>query len=226
MQAKLLRALQPDPGAGPCQLQFRRVGDSEERTCDVRVIAATNRDLLKAVREGRFREDLYYRLAVITIRLPALRERKADIAGLVERLLGRINQQFRQEDAAYRDKSICDDAISFVKRHHWPGNIRQLHNVLLQAVVMSDGDVLQREDLESALAETPDDPRNRNPLDLLLGDGFNLEEQLNEIHRHYLRRAMEEAGGVLAKATRLLGMKNYQTLSHQLKQLGVEGDWK
>jgi len=226
MQAKLLRALQPDPGAGPCQLKFRAVGDSEERSCDVRVIAATNRDLLKAVGEGRFREDLYYRLAVITIRLPALRERKADIPGLVASFLDRINRQFREEDASYRHKSIGDDAISFVSRHHWPGNIRQLQNVLLQAAVMCDRDELRRGDLEAALAETPEDPRNRNPLDLPLGSGFNLDEQLNEIHRHYLRRAMAEAGGVLAKATKLLGMNNYQTLSHRLKQLGVEGDWK
>ncbi len=226
MQAKLLRALQPDPSAGPCQLKFRPVGDTEERSCDVRVIAATNRDLLKAVNESRFREDLYYRLAVITIRLPALQQRKADIPGLVERLLGRINKQFRAEDASYRDKSVCDDAISFVKRHHWPGNIRQLHNVLLQATVMSDSDVLRREDFEAALAETLKDPRNQNALELPLGNGFNLEEHLNDIQRHYLRRAMSEARGVLAEATRLLGMDNYQTLSHQLKRLDVEGDWK
>ena len=227
MQAKLLRVLQPGTDAGPCQLKFRPVGDSEDRACDVRVIAATNRDLLEAVNEGQFREDLYYRLAVISIRLPALRERKADVPRIIDRLLARINEQFRSEDKSYRDKSVSEDAISLVKRHSWPGNIRQLQNVLLQAAVMAEGDVLDRQDLLAALAEMPDESRSVAAiLDLPLGEGFNLEEHLKQIHGHNLRRAREEARGVKAEAARLLGMKNYQTLDAQLKRLKIEGDWK
>jgi transcriptional regulator with GAF, ATPase, and Fis domain len=189
---------------------------------DVRVIAATNRDLHKAVRSGTFREDLYYRLATVTITLPPLRERKADISRIAERLLDQINLQFASEEPNYRHKSLCDTATAFVKRHDWPGNVRQLYNVLVQAAVLAEGSTLDRSDLVAALGEMPSE--NRSPatrLDHLLGDEFNLEEYLNDIHRQYLRRAMEEACGVKAEAARLLGMKNYQTLDAQLKRLNV-----
>lgn len=227
LQAKLLRVLQPPDGAGPCRRRFRRVGDSKEIDADVRVIAATNRDLHKAVRDGQFREDLYYRLAVITVKLPPLRDRREDIPKIVERLLGDINRQFRSEEPRYGDKSVSDTAISFVKRHGWPGNIRQLYNVLLQAAVMAEGDVLERNDLVAALAEMPEVDRSIGSIaDAPIGDGFNLEEHLNEVQRQYLRRAMEEVHGVKAQAAKLLGYKNYQTLDAQLKRLKVKGNWK
>jgi DNA-binding NtrC family response regulator len=110
-----------------------------------------------------------------------------------------------------------------VKRHRWPGNIRQLYNVLVQASVMAEGEILERQDLIAALAEMPENSgHGLNALDTPLGDGFDLEEHLNELRRQYLQRAMEEAGGVKAKAARLLGMKNYQTLDAQLKRLGIK----
>jgi DNA-binding NtrC family response regulator len=114
-----------------------------------------------------------------------------------------------------------------VKRHDWPGNVRQLYNVLLQAAVLSDRPTLGKADLAAALGEMGGvGPSPLGTLDRPLGDGFDLEEHLNDIQRHYLRRAMEEAGGVKAEATRLLGMKNYQTLDNQLKRLRVRGNWK
>jgi DNA-binding NtrC family response regulator len=224
-QAKLLRVLQPLHGEGPTIRTVRRLGDDKDRKVDVRLLAATNRDLHKAIREGKFREDLYYRLSAITITLPPLRDRKADIPKIAEKLLDQINRQFRAEEPNYRDKSISGSAMAFVKRHDWPGNVRQLYNVLVQAAVLADKEILERADLVAALGEMPEGDRLAAAiLDRPISDEFDLEAYLNDIHRNYLRRAMEEAKGVKAKAARLLGMKNYQTLDAQLKRLEVSVD--
>ncbi len=226
-QAKLLRVLQPLPGEGPTIRTIRRLGDDKDRKVDVRLIAATNRDLHKAIREGRFREDLYYRLSAITLTLPPLRDRKADIPKIAERLLDQINRQFKAEEPNYQNKSLSGSAMAFVKRHDWPGNVRQLYNVLVQAAVLAEREVLERGDLVAALGEMPENNRLTTAiLDRSIGDEFDLEEYLNNIQRSYLRRAMEEAKGVKAQAARLLGMKNYQTLDAQLKRLQVRGDWE
>lgn len=225
-QAKLLRVLQPLSGQGPSIRTFRRLGEGKERTADVRVVAATNRDLHSAIREGKFREDLYYRLSAISITLPPLRDRKTDIPAIAQQLLAQINKNFKAEEPSYRHKSLSPSATSFVKRHGWPGNVRQLYNVLVQAAVLAEADVLERSDLVAALGEMPEASQSLNrPVDRPIGDGFDLEEYLNDLHRNYLRRAMEEAKGVKAQAARLLGMKNYQTLDAQLKRLQVTGDW-
>ena len=190
------------------------------------MIAATNRDLHRAIREGTFREDLYYRLASLTITLPPLRDRKSDIARIAEKLLALVNKQFHAEEPNYQHKSLSASAISFVKRHDWPGNVRQLYNVLVQAAVLSDGTSLGRREIAAALGEMPGASGSSRVLaDRTLGDDFDLEEHLNEIRREYLRRAMEESKGVKVEAARLLGLKHYQTLDAQLKRLGVTGDW-
>ena len=201
------------------------MGDDKDRKADVRLIAATNRDLHKAIREGSFREDLYYRLSAITITLPPLRDRKADIPKIAEKLLDQINRQFKAEEPNYQDKSISAPAMAFVKRHDWPGNVRQLYNVLVQAAVLAEKEILDRGDLVAALGEMPDGDRLVAAiLDRPIGDEFDLEAYLNDIHRNYLRRAMDEAKGVKAHAARLLGMKNYQTLDAQLKRLEISVD--
>jgi DNA-binding NtrC family response regulator len=226
-QAKLLRLLQPLPGERSTIRTVPRLGDNRERKVDVRILAATNRDLHKAIREGRFREDLYYRLSAITITLPPLRDRRADIPRIAERLLAQINREFRAEEPNYRDKSLSGTAIAFVKRHDWPGNVRQFYNVLVQAAVLAETEILERGDIVAALGEIPGDSHLESAiLDWPIGAGFDLEEYLNNIQRSYLRRAMEEAKGVKAQAARLLGMKNYQTLDAQLKRLHVTGDWE
>jgi DNA-binding NtrC family response regulator len=221
LQTKLLRVLQPPPGKGPCQREFYPVGANRAVVSDVRVVAATNRDLVREVKGQRFREDLYYRLAVITLRLPPLRERQRDMPLIAGTLLRQINRDFARQEPGYQDKSISATAMEFVKRHAWPGNVRQLYNVLLQAAVMAEGEKIGRGDLVAALGDMDADP-SPNSLDRPLGDGFELEEHLNSIHRHYLRRAMDEAKGVKARAARLLGMKHYQTLDAQLDRLQVE----
>jgi transcriptional regulator with PAS, ATPase and Fis domain len=223
MQTKLLRVLQPPPDSGPCRREVYPVGASRAVEVDVRVLAATNRELARLIEDRQFREDLYYRLAVITLRLPPLRERTGDIPLLADALLQKINEEFRSQEPGYEHKSLSVAANGFVKRYRWPGNIRQLYNTLVQASVMAEGRILQREDLLAALAEMPENSGKAVHIsDAPLGDGFDLEEHLNELRRQYLQRAMEQAGGVKAKAARLLGMKNYQTLDAQLKRLGID----
>ncbi len=222
LQSKLLRVLQPPPGRGPCHREFRPVGGSKAQTSDVRVVAATNRDLHLEVRASRFREDLYYRLAVITLRLPPLRERRSDIPPLAEGFMTAINADFAADEPGYRHKRISGPALDFMKRFDWPGNVRQLYNTILQAAVMADGEVIDRRDVTAAIGGVATD-RASDVLEQPLGDGFNLEEYLNSIRRHYLRRAMRETGGNKTRAARLLGMKHYQTLDHQLDRL--KGEW-
>lgn len=225
-QAKLLRVLQPVAGEGPAVRRICRLGEEKDRTVDVRIVAATNRDLHEAIRTGKFREDLYYRLAMITIHLPPLRSRKSDLPKIAEHLLAILNQQFAAEELGYQYKRLSPSATAFVKTHTWPGNVRQLYNALMQAAVLSDGDTIGRNELSAVIGAesekiSTDDAMNHHSL----GDGFSLEELLNSVHRKYLRRAMEESRGVKAKAARLLGIKNYQTLDAQLKRLGVDGQW-
>lgn len=225
-QAKLLRVLQPVTGEGPSVRYIQRLGDGKDRKVDVRIIAATNKDLFAAMRKGEFREDLYYRLAGITISLPPLRDRKTDIPKIAERFLGLLNAQFEADQPGYEHKSLSASAIAFVKTLPWQGNVRQLYNALMQAAVLTDGKIIGRKEVAASIAEMPDSGNGTSAVwDRPLGDEFDLEEHLNDIHRQYLRRAMEESGGVKAKAARLLGMKNYQTLDAQLKRLGVTGKW-
>jgi transcriptional regulator with GAF, ATPase, and Fis domain len=216
MQAKLLRVLQPTQD-GPCHRVFCRVGDARPLTSDVRVLAATNRDLLGCVARHEFREDLYYRLAVITLKLPPLRERRGDVPLIADRLLERINRDFARQEPGYRPRRLSEAAVELIKKHPWSGNVRQLGNALTQAAVMTDGEVIDRGDIEDAIAEVPAAEAGEPPL----GDGFSLERHLEEVQRRYLRRAMEQAGGVKRRAADLLGYRHYQTLAAQLERLGI-----
>jgi DNA-binding NtrC family response regulator len=219
MQAKLLRVLQP-PEDDPCRRVFCRVGDSRPLTSDVRVLAATNRDLLDSVARHQFREDLYYRLAVITLKLPPLRDRRGDVPLIAGWLLDRINRDFGRQEPGFRPRRLSDAAVEFIKKHPWPGNVRQLGNTLTQAAVMTDGEVIGRGDVEDAIAEVPA-ARAADAGEPPLGDGFSLERHLEEVQCRYLRRAMEQAGGVKRRAAELLGYRHYQTLAAQLERLGI-----
>jgi len=225
IQAKLLRVLQPPPGEPPCTREFAPVGSTKNQRSDVRVVAATNRDLLAMIREGTFREDLFYRLAVITIKLPPLRERRTDISAIADRLLAQINSDFAKQEPGYKDKSLSASAKAFVVRHPWGGNVRELYNALIQAAVMTEDPVLQAEDLAAATVEMPINPgHGKDAAAQPLGDGFSLDDHLISIQKDYLRRAMQEADGVKTQAAKLLGMKNYQTLDAQLKRFKI--NWK
>jgi len=222
LQSKLLRVLQPLPGKTMSSREFQPVGGKKVVVSDVRVVAATNRDLLHEVKSGSFREDLYYRLAVITVNIPPLRERRSDILDISCVILDQINRDFESQEPVYIHKKLSPDAKRFVQHAAWPGNIRQLFNALLQAAVMNDGEEIHAVDISSGVADTPQRATSSSADEIEIDSDFSLESHLQGIHKQFLERAMIQAEGKKTKAAKLLGMKNYQTLDAQLKRLGVE----
>ena len=211
-QTKLLRVLQ--------EKAVQRVGSSDAPSVDVRVIAATNRTLTEEVARGRFREDLFYRLAVAVLNLPPFRERGGDVGLVTDHLLGEINHELAQAPG-YQRKSLSASARNLLARHRWPGNVRELRNTLMRAAIWSAGDTITGDDLRGALLSAPGD-RKRDVWDRQLGGGFSIEALLAEIRRHYLNRAREEARGNKTRAARLLGLRNPQTFSNWLKKHAAE----
>ena len=209
-QVKLLRVLQE--GA------VVRVGATTPRDVDVRVIAATNRTLAEEVAEGRFREDLFYRLAVAVLQLPPLRDRAGDTGLLADRLLERINAESTSEPG-YREKKISASARNVMLRHSWPGNVRELSNTLRRAAIWSDGSAISAQDMRDALLPAARD-HGRQILDRPLGNGFSLPQLLAEVAQHYLGRAMEEASENKTRAAELVGLASYQTLTNWLSKYG------
>jgi transcriptional regulator with PAS, ATPase and Fis domain len=221
MQAKLLRVLQPNHDDPPATRRFRRIGDSTDQTSDVRIIAATNRDLHAEVAAGRFREDLYYRLAAFTVKIPPLRSRQSDIPIIADHLLEKINTDFSRTEPGYQYKALSVRTKRFLRDQPWPGNVRQLHNALLQAAVMVDGPTIDPGAIQQGLAETAH-PSATHPIDPPLSDGFSLDKHLESIQKRFLARAMREAEGKKTVAAKLLGYPNYQTLAAQLERLDVQ----
>ena len=214
VQVKLLRALQEG--------EVTRIGESDARKTDVRAIAATNRKLLEEVAAGRFREDLFYRLAVAVLRLPPLRDREGDLSLLVETLLKQVNERSRSEPG-FEDKKLSAGARNLLARHSWPGNVRELLNTLQRAVVWSNEESISTEEARAAILEGPVRRVGRDGiLERNISQGFDLQELLGEVARHYLRRALEEAGGNKTRAAELLGFKSYQTFSGWLERYGVK----
>jgi transcriptional regulator with PAS, ATPase and Fis domain len=211
-QVKLLRALQ--------EKKVQRIGEATEKPVDVRVIAATNRDLLAEVASGRFREDLYFRLAMLVLKTPPLREREGDIGLLAERFLEKLNVDEAARLAGGK-KKLSAGAKSLLIRHAWPGNVRELQATLLRAVVWSKKETIEERDVRDALV-SPAPAKSSDVLNRALGSGFSLQESLKEVARHYLERAVQESHGNKTKAADLVGFSNYQTLSNWLRKYGVE----
>ena len=212
VQAKLLRVLESG--------EFMKPGDTKTYKADVRIIAATHRNLPMEVREGRFREDLYYRLAVLVLKVPALREREGDLGFLVDKLLGKLNTEFGSRPGTV-SKKLSVGARNLLLRHSWPGNVRELESTLRRAFVWSKGATLDEGELRDALLSAPR-AASADVLGRPLGEGFKLADVLRDVARHYLSRAMEEADGNLSKASSLVGLANYQTLKNWLRKYGVE----
>jgi len=211
-QVALLRVLQ-DQTVVP-------VGSSKAVEVDVRIIAATNRSLAEEVDEGRFRADLFFRLAVAVIQLPPLRERKGDLGLLIEHLLDATNDKLGG-DPGYERKEVSPGARSLLLRHTWPGNVRELENTLVRAAIWSDGPTITKTDMREAMFATAR-PGSSSILGRPLGNGFKINEVLDEVARHYLERAREEAS-TRKEAADLLGLKSHQVLGNWIKNLKV--DW-
>ncbi len=210
-QVKMLRAIQEG--------EVVRVGATKPIKPDVRIIAATNRTLLEEVRAGRFREDLFYRLAVAVLRLPPLAARTGDVGLLVEHFLGLINAESAGEPG-YRAKKLAPGARNLLLARRWPGNVRELYSTLRRAAIWSPGETIRAEDVREALLEPAQ--AGREVLGRPLGEGFSLPELMSEVARHYLGRALEESHGNKSEAARLVGLPSYQTLTNWMERYGVE----
>jgi two-component system response regulator PilR (NtrC family) len=192
MQIKLLRVLQ--------ERRIRRVGGTEEIDVDVRVITATNQDLEQMVQEKLFREDLYYRINVIAIRMPALREKAEDIAALAEHFL----EKYRNVVGKPVVGGISKATMECLESYDWPGNVRQLENVIERAVALEASEEIQPESLPP---EVRAGKARRGEIQVSIPtEGFDVEEHLEELRRRYMDEAMERSGGVQTRAAELLGM--------------------
>jgi len=211
-QSKILRALQ--------EKEIVRVGSTQATKFDLRVIAATNRNLIDEVATGRFRSDLFYRIAVAVLKLPPLRERSGDISLLIDRLLDQINEE-SIEEPGYKHKKISASAKNIMIQHAWPGNVRELQNTLRRAAIWSVASTIDTQDISEAMLPMGN-PANDNLLDRPIGDGVNLLQLIEKLSQHYLKRALDEAGGNKTKAAKIVGLPNYQTFSNWLKKYGLE----
>ena len=203
-QVRLLRVLQ--------EQQVRPVGSNEDETVDVRVIAATTRDLAADVKEGRFREDLFYRLNVIHLVIPPLRDRREDLVRLVEHFLARTNAKL-----GTKIRSVAPDAMKLMSAYPWPGNIRELENTIERSVVLCDGDVLTADGLPERLLQ------NRDAVREVLSSGeLSIKKTVRIIEEELIRRALEATQGNRTNAAKKLEI-SHRALLYKMKEYGVHG---
>jgi len=201
-QVKLLRVLQ--------EREFERLGGTRTIKVDVRLVAATNRDLRAALEEGTFREDLYYRLNVVPVDIPPLREHKEDIPDLVNLFLAR-----QADESARKITGVSPEAMKILIDHHWPGNVRELQNIMERAAALASGPVLGPSDIQIDAQRTkPADSSNS-----FLPEGMTLEQWEDEMIRESLRRA----NGNKSQAARLLGLSR-NALRYRLSKIGIEDE--
>lgn len=210
-QVKILRVIQ--------ESKVVRVGETTPKSIDVRIIAATNRNLLKEVAAGRFRSDLFYRLAVAMIRLPPLRERKVDLGPMADYMLFEINKEL-STTSGYVPKKLSQKAKTLLLQHSWPGNARELYNTLLRVCVWTTAAQVSEAEMQRNLLPAIE---SGVPLDhdIILEEGFCLEDHLSNVARRYIEKALKECGGVKKRAAKRLGFKNYQTLSNWIDKYQI-----
>jgi DNA-binding NtrC family response regulator len=206
-QAKLLRVIQ--------ERDFTPLGETTPRQADVRIIAATNVDLKEAVEEGVFREDLFYRLNVISINLPPLREHREDILPLAQHFIRKYNA----ENGRRLSDQVTPEILSLLEAHRWPGNVRELENVIERAVIIARGEHIEREDLREEIVKpqqssSESGPRFASHIDLSRGISFY--DEVNRFQIDLIRRALELTGGHQSRAAKLLGL-NTTTLNSKIK---------
>jgi transcriptional regulator with GAF, ATPase, and Fis domain len=217
LQAKLLRVIQ--------EKQVERLGGDRSIKVEVRILAATNKDLEKEVKEGRFREDLFFRLNVIPIKLPPLRERKEDIPLLAKFFLKKICER-----EGIEEKKLAPEVMEKLVNYPWPGNIRELENLIERLVILSENNTIGVEDLSLSFLDTKIKPKESliEERDILLKtnlpdiseDGIELNKLLKEIEIYYLKKALKLSKGVKTKAAKLLGL-NRTTFIEKLKKYNL-----
>jgi len=208
VQVKLLRVLQ--------ERKFRRLGGTEEIDADIRILAATNRDLGKMVADGSFREDLFYRINVIPVRVPPLRDRQDDIPILAEHFVARFAEQMGKPVSG-----ISGAALSLLTQYGWPGNIRELENAMERAVALERTPTILADSLPEQVNHHVAEVVPAAPPEGFPDAGFDLEQHVQGIEREYIAEALRRAGGVKVKAAELLGMSfrsfRYYTKKYNLK---------
>lgn len=209
LQAKLLRVLQ--------ELEFERVGGKDRVKVNARIIAATNKDLKTMVKEGKFREDLYYRLNIVSVRIPPLRERREDIAPLVEYLLTKINRDLHKRIAG-----ISDDMMDVFMQYRWPGNIRELENLLVRAAVVAKGQFLGRGDFPELLADNGKEAAGTadKGLDALLKPESGKWPTLDEVEERYIRKVIKETSKNKGETCEILGISR-PTFERKLEKYSI-----
>lgn len=207
VQVKLLRAIQ--------ERRVRPVGSTSEVEVDVRIVAASNRDLEVEVSEGGFRPDLYYRLNVVRIDIPPLRERHEDIPALLEYFIARYSKEVGR-----KIDGMTPDALQLLLDYAYPGNVRELENIVERSVALSTGEVLGIDTLPPTLVRDKEPPTAQQ---IMLGVGFALDETLDQIERQYLQEALSQANGVRTKAADILGI-SFRSLRYRLRKLQLDGD--
>jgi len=226
MQVKLLRAIQ--------EKAVRPVGGDKEISTDIRILSATHKDLAQLVNEGKFRQDLFYRLNVIELRVPPLRERRSDIPQLTEHIIQKLATQ-----ASIAPPTLSEGALLTLIQYDFPGNVRELENILERALTLCEGTQLDQSDLQlpqhkvsiPAPINTPSQPvsssdNNPRPLsssisDSVIGSGVPLEDYLESIEREVIQTALEKTKHNKTKAAELLGI-TFRALRYRLKKLGID----
>ena len=212
-QVRLLRVIQ--------EREFTPLGDTTPRRVDVRIIAATNIDLKEAVKQGTFREDLYYRLAVVPIELPPLRDRREDILALAQHFIAKYNE----ENGRQVSSQLAPEVLALLEAYSWPGNVRELENTIERAVVIAPGNEMTREclrneisDPQNAAARSHDGASMTAVQDI--GRGVNFYDEVRRFEIDLIRRALDQTGGHQSRAARLLGM-NATTLNSKIKTYNI-----
>lgn len=207
IQVRLLRVLQ--------ESSFTPVGGTVEEKVNIRLITATHRNLMEAVGNGTFREDLFYRVAVGVLHLPPLREREGDLLMLSDMLLTILNNQ----DAGLKHKNISPDAKNIILKHPWRGNVRELQSTLLRSVLWCQGDTITVEDIRQSLFQMPG--KEPDPLNKDVSQGIDIQELIGDISAKYIRQALDCTGHNKTRAAQLLGLKNYQTLNNWMEKYSI-----
>jgi len=206
MQVKLLRVLQDK--------EFKRVGGTEDIRVDVRIISATNKDLDEGVKEKRFREDLFYRLNVIQIKLPPLRERKEDIPILANHFLKKYSEELNKNIL-----KISPEALQILLNYEYPGNVRELQNIIERAVALESSQELTVHNLSSYLSEQP--LLKKGPIDIEIpNEGIDLEKIVEDLERSLLLKALDKTKGIKKKAAELLHI-NFRSMRYRLEKYGL-----
>jgi two-component system, NtrC family, response regulator AtoC len=225
MQVKLLRAIQ--------ESEFERVGGLKTIKVDVRLITATNRDLEQEIKNGNFREDLYYRLNVVPLQIPPLRRRTGDIPLLVTHIIKKFNERLKKSITG-----IADDALAALETHSWPGNIRELENVLERTILFTKGERIERADLQLAASGQPEPPRtitnetnnHSGSMPILVDDDGEdslsgslkdaVRAETARVERELIVKALDETGGNVTQAARLLKISR-KSLQMKMKEFGL-----